>query len=199
MPVAKHSWARNSNGSRSSASRKPKGVLREFSVDHRLHQNGSNKEAKNEHQAYFNSGFSIGPALAGSELAASDFTVLEARWIDGPLALAAQLRRVDSLSGAELVGRKSGNHAGVAIPYFFPGTVKSVSTGSVAIALIWRPTARGRPNQNKISQPAPSRKHVVLHAGHGRSSASRVPLPLIITEGEFKRLALWRARELESH
>ena len=29
-PFAKHSWARNSNGSRSSASRKPRGVLREF-------------------------------------------------------------------------------------------------------------------------------------------------------------------------
>jgi len=90
--------------------------------DRSLHQNGNNKEAKNGHQAYFNSGFSIGPALAGSELAASDFTALEARWIDGPLALAVQLRRVDSLTGAELVGRKSGNHAGVAIPYFFPGT-----------------------------------------------------------------------------
>jgi len=52
----------------------------------------------------------------------SDYAGLEARWIDSGLAVQAGLRRVDSLTGAEMVGRKSGNYAGIAIPYFHPGS-----------------------------------------------------------------------------
>jgi hypothetical protein len=47
---------------------------------------------------------------------------LEARWIDRGLALQAGLRRVDSLTGGEIVGRRSGNHSGIVIPYFHPGS-----------------------------------------------------------------------------
>jgi hypothetical protein len=42
------------------------------------------------------------------------------RWIDPDLARHAGLRRVDSLTGAELVGRNGGDYSGVAIPYFPP-------------------------------------------------------------------------------
>ncbi|HXF12157.1 MAG TPA: hypothetical protein VN517_03325 [Terriglobales bacterium] len=90
--------------------------------DHSLQQNDIYKEAKNGRRAHFNSGFTTESAAAGSGLLASDFVALEARWIDREIALAARLRRVDSLTGAALVGRKSGNYAGIAIPYFFPGT-----------------------------------------------------------------------------
>ena len=60
--------------------------------------------------------------VTGSNLTLSDYAELEARWIDRSLALEAGLRRVDSLSGAEIVGRKSGNYAGIVIPYFHPGS-----------------------------------------------------------------------------
>jgi hypothetical protein len=52
----------------------------------------------------------------GSDLTAGDYAALEARWIDRRLADLAGLRRVDSLTGAEIVGRKNGNYAGIVIP-----------------------------------------------------------------------------------
>jgi hypothetical protein len=61
------------------------------------------------------------PRVIGSDLALSDYAELEARWIDRSLALEAGLRRVDSLTGAEIVGRKIGDYAGIVIPYF-PGS-----------------------------------------------------------------------------
>jgi hypothetical protein len=60
--------------------------------------------------------------VVGSGLTIQDFADLDARWIDRRLALQTGLRRVDSLTGAEIIGRKSGNHAGIVIPYFHPGS-----------------------------------------------------------------------------
>jgi hypothetical protein len=59
--------------------------------------------------------------FVGSDLTAADYAALEARWIDRGLADLAGIRRVDSLTGAEIVGRKGGNYAGIIIPYFRPG------------------------------------------------------------------------------
>jgi hypothetical protein len=58
----------------------------------------------------------------GSDLTAADFAALEARWIDPELARRARLRRVDSLTGGEIVGRKGGNYSGILIQYFHPGS-----------------------------------------------------------------------------
>ena len=62
------------------------------------------------------------PKLLGSDLTPADYAALESRWIDRGLAERAQLRRADSLTGAEVIGRKSGNYAGIIIPYFYPGS-----------------------------------------------------------------------------
>ena len=51
----------------------------------------------------------IGPRLIGSDLTPADHAALEARWIDQELAVRAQLRRVDSLTGGEIVGRRGGD------------------------------------------------------------------------------------------
>lgn len=170
----------------------PKGCCVNF-FDHSLQQNGSNEEEQNGHQAYFNSGFNIPPALAGFELAASDFTTLEARWIDGPLALAAQLRRVDSLTGAELIGRKSGNHTGVAIPYFFPGTseVREYRLRRDHPDTEIDSKGQVKPKQKYLSPPGRGNM-LYFPPGMAEAQLREVPLPLIITEGEFKTLALWR-------
>ena len=78
---------------------------------------------KNRH---FESGILSGgqrtpPNLVGTELSATDLAALDSRWVDRPLAESAFLRRVDSWTGAQLVGRKGGDYAGIAIPYFAPG------------------------------------------------------------------------------
>jgi hypothetical protein len=58
----------------------------------------------------------------GHDLTPADIGTLEMRWIDPDLARRAGLRRVDSLTGAEIVGRKGGDYSGIAIPYFHPGS-----------------------------------------------------------------------------
>ena len=72
------------------------------------------------------------PNLIGAELSATDFAALESRWVERQLAESAFLRRVDSWTGAQLVGRKGGDYAGIAIPYFAPGDPTSASTDSDA-------------------------------------------------------------------
>jgi hypothetical protein len=44
------------------------------------------------------------PNKVGSDLTAADYSALDARWIDRGLADCAHLRRVDSMTGGEIVG-----------------------------------------------------------------------------------------------
>jgi hypothetical protein len=60
--------------------------------------------------------------LAGVNLTSAEYAALESRWIDRALAELADLRRVDSLAGGEIIGRDGGNYAGILIPYFSHGT-----------------------------------------------------------------------------
>ena len=62
----------------------------------------------------------VGSTLIGSDLTTADYAALEARWIDRELANRAGLRRADSLTGGEIIGRKGGNYSGILIPYFHP-------------------------------------------------------------------------------
>jgi len=49
----------------------------------------------------------IPATLIGSDLTPADHANLDARWIDQELASRARLRRADSLTGGEVVGRKA--------------------------------------------------------------------------------------------
>jgi predicted P-loop ATPase len=161
--------------------------------DHSLQQNDIYKEAKNGHQAHFNSGLNIGSVPVGSALTHSDFAALEPRWIDRDLAVAARLRRVDSLTGAALVGRKSGNYAGVAIPYFFPGTseIREYRLRRDHPDMEIDSHGRVKPKQKYLSPPG---RGNMLYFAPGVTDAQLrdLTLPLILTEGEFKTLALRR-------
>lgn len=107
--------------------------------------------------------------------------------------LAAQLRRVDSLTGAELVGRKSGNHAGVAIPYFFPGTSEVREYRLRRDHPDMEIDSKGQVKRKQKYLSPPGRGNMLYFPpGMPEAQLREVPLPLIITEGEFKTLALWR-------
>ena len=67
--------------------------------------------------------------LVGSDLTPSDYAALEARWIDRSLADHAGFRRVDSLTGGEIIGRKSGNYAGILIPISGQAPARFATTG----------------------------------------------------------------------
>jgi hypothetical protein len=58
----------------------------------------------------------------GGPLAESDYRTLEASWITRALADAANLRRVDHLTGQEILGQKGKRDcAGIVFSYYWPG------------------------------------------------------------------------------
>jgi len=129
----------------------------------------------------------------GSDLAAADYSALEARWIDRALADRAGLRRVDSLTGGEIIGRKSGNYAGILIPYFRPGElqVREYRLRRDQPDLEYDSAGNLKPRQKYLSPPGRSNM-LYLVPGVDPAFMRDTSMPLVITEGEFKTLALWR-------
>jgi predicted P-loop ATPase len=168
--------------------------------DHSVHQNPINTEEKNGHRSHFDSDFietqrgtHASGTLAGSELSASDFAAFEARWIDRELAVRARLRRVDSLTGGAIVGRKNGDYSGIAIPYFLPGgtEVREYRLRRDHPEMEIDGQGRVKPKQKYLSPPG---RGNMLYFPPGATEAQLrdTAIPVIITEGEFKTLALWR-------
>jgi hypothetical protein len=133
------------------------------------------------------------PKLLGSDLTPADFAALEARWIDRRLADRAQLRRADSFTGAEVIGRKSGNYAGILIPYFHPGSdhVREYRLRRDQPDLEYDAAGNLKLRQKYLSPPGRSNM-LYLAPGISPRFLRDPSLPIIITEGEFKTLALWR-------
>jgi hypothetical protein len=133
------------------------------------------------------------PNLIGSDLSPADYSALATRWIDRDLADAAGLRRVDSLTGGDVVGRKSGNYAGIVIPYFYPGSTQVREYRLRRDQPHFEYDAGGnlKPRQKYLSAPGRANMLYVI-ADVERSLLADPELTIVITEGEFKTLALWR-------
>jgi hypothetical protein len=119
---------------------------------------------------------------------------LESRWIDRGLAARAQLRRVDSLTGAEVIGRKCGDYAGIVIPYFHPesGQVREYRLRCDHPDLEYDFAGNLKVRQKYLSAPGRSNM-LYLPPGVSHWLLREPALPIVLTEGEFKTLALWRA------
>jgi hypothetical protein len=136
---------------------------------------------------------------SGSGLTEDDYRKLAARWIESQLADLAQIRRFDSDSGRDLVGRRDrGNYEGLGIPYFLPGESRIRE---------WRlrrdhPDIEyrdGKPRERGKYLSPPGRKNMIHFVpGVPPELLKAVATPVIITEGEFKTLALWRLANYES-
>lgn len=124
-----------------------------------------------------------------------DLEALAARWVTPEIAQEAHLRRVTSLYGAEMVGHhgRAGDYSGIVIPYLWPGD-NSVRE--------WR-LRRDHPDMEsgRDGKMRPRKKYLSPPAGGNRlylapqtelAQLSDENLPIIIGEGEFKTLALWR-------
>jgi hypothetical protein len=133
------------------------------------------------------------PNLIGSDLTPADYAALETRWIDCDLADAVGLRRVDSLTGGDVVGRKSGNYAGIVIPYFYPGSshVREYRLRRDQPDFEYDSSGNLKPRQKYLSAPGRANMLYVIPAVE-RSLLADPELTIVITEGEFKTLALWR-------
>jgi predicted P-loop ATPase len=131
--------------------------------------------------------------LVGSALSNADFIALEARWVNRELAEAAFLRRVDSFTGAQLVGRKGGDYSGIAIPYVSPGSPYVREYRLRRDHPDFEAGANGelRVKQKYLSPPGRGNM-LYLPPACDPALLRNVALPLILTEGEFKTLALWQ-------
>jgi P4 family phage/plasmid primase-like protien len=135
----------------------------------------------------------------GDALNETDYANLARRWIDRSLAIEAGIRRVDSTEGSLLVGRNNrSSYEGLAIPYFLPGE---------AVVREWRlrrdhPDMERRDGKYKESGKylsPPGRKNMIYFVpGLQPSLLNLIATPIIVTEGEFKTLALWRLANHDS-
>jgi predicted P-loop ATPase len=141
----------------------------------------------------------IPPSIANNselrELSPSDYEALKSRWLAPDAADAAFLRRVDSAYGAEIIGQshRAGDYSGLVIPYLWPGG---------ADVVMYR-LRRDHPDMEAGSDGnvRPRRKYLSPPAGANRlyfapqtdpDYLNDSNLPLVVVEGEFKALALWR-------
>ena len=131
--------------------------------------------------------------IVGTDLTPADYTALEGRWIDRRSADRAQLRRVDSLTGAQIICRKNGNYAGILIPYFQPGSdrVREYRLRRDQPDLEYDSSGNLKARQKYLCPPGRSNMLYLVNRVEP-SLLSDPELPIVITEGEFKTLALWR-------
>jgi hypothetical protein len=134
----------------------------------------------------------------GSDLTDADYRGLVARWITRELADEAGLRRVDSLTGRQMFGRKTGDLAGIIIPFIPPGE-NNVVEYRLRVdhpELEYRIDGSVRETRKYIQPPGRGNR-VYFPPGLAPAAMADPSLPLIITEGEFKALALWRLATLD--
>jgi predicted P-loop ATPase len=129
----------------------------------------------------------------GSGLTEDDYLGLARRWITRDLGDEAGLRRVDSQTGREMFARHTGDCAGIIIPYVPPGENRAVEyrlrVDTPEIEYRRDGTAR---ETRKYIQPPGRANRLYFPPGLPTAAFADPTLPLIITEGEFKALALWR-------
>jgi len=137
----------------------------------------------------------VTPAVAPiNGLTPDDYGNLAKRWLRVEDAAAAGLYRVDGVKAQEITGRRAGR-PGVVIPYCDPGN-GAVVLHRIRIDDEARPAELGAGGQMKPGQkyeaPGGSRNHAYFPRGTTPEMLTDPTLPIVITEGEFKAMALWR-------
>jgi hypothetical protein len=130
----------------------------------------------------------------GRELETADYQKLAARWITPELANAAGLRRVDSEVGKFMFSRKRGDLSGIIIPNVAPWEPTHIREYRERVdnpPLEYRADGTTRQGQ-KYVQPPGRPNLLYFPPGITMSLLEDVKVPIIITEGEFKALALHR-------
>jgi len=131
--------------------------------------------------------------LCGTPLLLGDYASLSARWIDRQTADTALLRRVDCQTGSTILGRNSYGHwEGIAIPYVMPGESR---VRDFRIRRDHPEIENGKPRQKYVAPPGRGNMLYFL-PGTDLALLADATLPVVITEGEFKVLALARAAAL---
>jgi hypothetical protein len=133
--------------------------------------------------------------LAGRPIAPEDYARLLARWIDRETADRSLFRRVNSQEGAEIVGRNgNGSYSGLLIPFVWPGEdhVREYrlrrDNPEIEYDVEGRPKERG-----KYLSPPGRGSLVYAPVGTDPLWLQDPAIDLVVTEGELKCVALFRA------
>ena len=131
--------------------------------------------------------------LPGSPLTAADYANLANCGISGELADQSLVRRVDSLTGAELFGRNGGgDYAGILFPYCDIEDRQHIV--EFALRLDHPPVKRGRDGRLKESSKYlwPSRRNrLYIPPSVKYEWCIDTAIPILFAEGIKKALALW--------
>ena len=126
--------------------------------------------------------------LVSQPLTPQDFSMLECCYISVEIAAAAGIYRVPSLEGRALLGRKdSGDYSGLVFVYRWPGD----SYAYLHRLRLDHPPWEGGKSQYRYLTAAGTRNRLYLPPCDPML-LDNLNLPLLITEGEKKCLALWR-------
>jgi hypothetical protein len=129
----------------------------------------------------------------GEPLSEADYKNLEASWITRELADAAMLRRVDAYAGAEIIGQKGRDCAGVLFPYYPPGEQHPVNYRVRRDHPEWVAGKDGKLKPSaKYLGAKNSRNRLYFPPGVTSEQIQDVAIPIVFAEGEKKALALQR-------
>jgi predicted P-loop ATPase len=137
----------------------------------------------------------------GRNLSDADYQTLAARWITRELAEAAGLQRVDSNTGQQMFGRKRGDLTGIIIPNVAPWNASQIREYRERLDnpdLEYRSDGSVR-EANKYLQPPGRPNLIYFPPGLSLAALEDIAIPVVITEGEFKALALWRLANHQTH
>lgn len=130
-------------------------------------------------------------------LTSADHAILARSWITPDLAEAAGLYRVSSSEGGLLIGRNGhGNYAGIAFPYIWPGEnhPREYRLKLDHPEMELQPDGAAKEKRKYLSPPG--RANILYFApGASGEALNDTVLPIIVTEGEKKVLALSRLSE----
>jgi hypothetical protein len=132
-------------------------------------------------------------SLRGSPLLQNDYDALLRSWINSELADSCLLRRVTALEGSEIIGHlNSKNCAGIVFPYIWPGEhwVREYRLRRDTPDVEYKD---GKPRSVGKYLSPPGRSNLLYFVP--RTCAAWLEdssLPVVITEGEKKTIALWR-------
>jgi predicted P-loop ATPase len=127
------------------------------------------------------------------KLTREDLAMLERSWVSRKIAEAAGIFRAASIEARDLVGRKGGgDFSGLIFVYRWPGSDQVVLH---RLRLDNPPvdSASGKPQYKYLS--APGARNRLYFPPCAAALIEDAKLPVVITEGEKKCLALWRAAQ----
>ena len=132
--------------------------------------------------------------VIGDPLTPEDLCKLERSWLTPEVVEQARIRRVDDATGRELVGRsgRSGEYAGLVFPYVLPGEdrVRDYRLRRDKPDIEYKD---GKPSQRAkyLAPPGGANMHY-FPPGTPPEALTDTSLPVVVTEGEKKGLALQR-------